>query len=228
MCGRYVLKILPYELQEFFDLLRMPEWNPRYNIAPTQTVIAVRQHADGRSGDLLRWGLVPRWADSLAVGSRMINARSETIDTSKAFKAAFKAQRCIIPASGFFEWEQLEANRKQPWHIYPTDSPVFSFAGLWETWKSPEGTAVETCTILTCEPNDFMSRTHNRMPVILSRDAINQWLNPAAVATELKTLCIPCPDEWLVRQPVSTLVSNIKNDSPECIKPVKQQPTLFD
>lgn len=217
MCGRYNLRLTNREMQVFFDLFREPEWSPRYNIAPTQTVIAIRKQDEGWSADRLRWGLVPFWAKDLSIGSRMINARSETVDTSKAFRPALKARRCIIPASGFYEWEKLDKKNKQPWHIFPKSDPVFAFAGLWESWTSPEGTPVETCTIITTEANDFMARMHDRMPVVLSRVATDAWLDPSTTIGAAKSLCVPCDNDLMDRNAVSTLVNNVRNESPDCI-----------
>lgn len=230
MCARFNLRTEPTELAEIFQLLREPDWHPRYNIAPTQTVLVIRQQSDGtRLADSLRWGLIPPWADDPAIGSKMINCRSESAATKPSFKAAFRERRCIIPASGFYEWQAITRQIKQPWHIYrPTGEPLL-FAGLWETWKDPEGEAIETCTILTTHANHFMGELHERMPVILSAKDIDKWLDPEILDPEkLQPHLVPCPDNWLMRTPVAPLINSPRNDSPDCIRPVKLSRGLFD
>lgn len=222
MCGRFNLRANPYQLAEFFSLFREPVWQPRFNIAPTQTVLAVRQRPEGRTADPLRWGLVPFWSKSLADGSKMINARSETVDTKPAFRAAFKSRRCIVPASGFYEWEAIEGSKiKQPWHITPTAAPLLAFAGLWESWNSSGGETIETCTILTTSANQFMAEIHDRMPVILDEDDFGIWLDPKTKDPgRLKPLLVPAPDKWLQRQKVSTLINSPRNETPDCLNPL--------
>jgi putative SOS response-associated peptidase YedK len=146
MCGRYTLRVSPAELAEIFETLRTIEWSPRYNIAPTQTVVAVRQSEnDGRELALLRWGLIPSWAKDMKIGSSLINARADGVATKPSFRHAFKKKRCLIPADGFYEWQAVPGQKaKQPFHIGVRDTPVFAFAGLWEEWTDPEGKPVRT------------------------------------------------------------------------------------
>ena len=147
MCGRFTFDIPPELLVEIFGLTETPVITPRYNIAPTQQVPVIRQYADGQNHlDHLRWGLIPSWAQDNSIGSKTINARSETVTEKPAFKQAVRYRRCVVPSSGFYEWQQLEGKAKQPWYIRLKDGSPMVFAGLWETWKSPEGTVIESCT----------------------------------------------------------------------------------
>lgn len=221
MCGRYTLRTPPAELAEFFGLFREPDVRPRFNIAPTQQVLAVRfdEAATPREPILLRWGLVPFWADDLKIGNRMINARSDTVAAKPAFRAAFKRRRCLVPADGFFEWKQQDGG-KQPYHIRLRSGEPFAFAGLWEHWDKGKA-PVESCTIITTDANDFMSSIHDRMPVILTPDAYDAWLDPHNQDAEALTgLLRPYADDDLTAVPVSTIVNNPRNDVPGCVEPV--------
>lgn len=223
MCGRYAIKVSSAELQRWYNLQRDFPYDPKYNVAPTNRMPVIREDLDcTRTAARLRWGLVPFWAPDLSIGSRMINARAETIDTSKAFRQALKKRRCVVPASGFYEWEKLDSKTKQPWYIYPAESELWSFAGLWESWTDKTtNETVETYTIVTTEANEFMTQMHDRMPVILSANAMLDWLDPKVEDFEiLKALLVPCPDAWMARYKVSPMVGNVKNESPDCIKPL--------
>lgn len=248
MCGRYNLRLTSAELQTFFDLFRVPEVTPRYNIAPLQSVIAIRAEPAGWAADFLRWGLVPRWADDPAIGSRMINARSESAAEKSAFAAAFQQRRCLIPASGFYEWQPLGKHASQPWHITRVDGRPLIFAGLWERWERADEVR-ETCTILTTSANAFMGLIHERMPVILSLEDARAWLgnsgaDPATMASAtsdsrpgvtlspaktaaLQALLRPCPEDWLQRTPVSPHVNNVRHDDPDCLASTPVQRNLF-
>ena len=230
MCGRFNLHANPALLAEIFQLLRQPDWSPRYNIAPSQPVLVIRQQADGtRLGERLRWGLIPSWADDPAIGSKMINARSESIATKPAFRDAFRRRRCLVPANGFYEWEKITTKEKQPWHIFSRSDALLTFAGLWDTWNSPDGEKVETCTILTTDANPFMSPVHDRMPVILPMEAFGAWLDPGLNdPAALQQWLVPSSAEGLDREPVGKLVNSPCNDSPKCIQPVKPPRGLFD
>lgn len=230
MCARFNLQSNPSKLAEIFELLREPDWRPRYNIAPTQQVLVIRQQADGtRIAYELRWGLIPRWADDPAIGSKMINARSETLATKSAFKDAFKKRRCLIPVTGFYEWQPVTRHSTQPWHIHQQSGEPFTFAGIWETWKDDADQTVETCSIVTTAANPFMAEVHDRMPVILPAAARREWLDPAQQDLQvLQELLVPYAADSLVREPVSPLINSPKNDSEACIKPVKLSRGLFD
>lgn len=229
MCGRINLWTSPAELAEFFDLFREPEWSPRYNLGPMQQILVVRIKPDGiRLAEPLQWGLVPGWARDPSVGSHMTNARSDTISSKPAYREAFKKRRCLIPANGFYEWQHVSGKTKQPWHIFRADGAPLVFAGLWEKWQTPDGDLLESCSIITTDANEFMAEIHTRMPVILSNEERNTWLDVQIdEPTVLSKLLVASPNEWLQKTPVSTLVNNVRNDSPECIQPVKAPRTLF-
>jgi putative SOS response-associated peptidase YedK len=212
-----------------FDLFREPEWTPRYNLGPMQKMLVVRRHPDGFCrAEPLQWGLVPGWAKAPGVGSQMINARCETVATKPAFRNAFKNRRCLIPANGFYEWQQLDGKTKQPWHIVRKDDSPLVFAGLWELWQGPNGEVLESCSIITTHANSFMAEIHDRMPVILEREAWDLWLKVDPVEPAVLTeLLIPCPSDRLNRTAVSALVNNVRNDSPECLRPVTPERRLF-
>ncbi|MEL7059340.1 MAG: SOS response-associated peptidase [Acidobacteriota bacterium] len=220
MCGRYTLSH-PGEMLEQLAVVDAldHELEPRYNIAPTQSVPAVRADGDGaRRLVALRWGLVPFWADDLAIGNRMINARSETAASKPAFRAAFARRRCLLLADGFFEWVARERGPKQPFHIHRPDRTPFAFAGLWERWDKGEA-AVESCTILTTAASEAMTPYHHRMPVVLEGAARDRWLSDDADRSELESLAGPFTGE-LTFTPVSRLVNNPRNDVPRCIEPL--------
>jgi len=221
MCSRYFLdadgNIIAYTF-------RVPVHEPirsRFNIAPTQQAPVVRLDREGnRELAMLRWGLVPFWAKDPKVGTSMINARSEGIEAKPAFREAVKARRCIVPATGFFEW-QGEAGRKQPYAITVPGMPLFAFAGLWERWKPTEGEPVETFTIVTTDANEAVARIHDRMPVILAPDAVEAWL--AAPPDEARALLEPFAGQTSLRA-VGTHVSNVRNEGPECLEDAQRVP----
>ena len=224
MCGRFTLSANLDDLQGRFGFMaRDLEYRPRYNIAPTQPVlvVSVDPQQGNRLAGFMRWGLVPFWAKGLKIGSRMINAVSETAAGKPAFRAAFKKRRCLILADGFFEWRK-EGKEKVPTYIFQKSKTPFAFAGLWENWKSPEGEQVRSCTILTTTPNELIQPIHNRMPVILSQETEALWLDPLTEEPETLTpLLIPSPAEELATVIVSDLVNSYKNSGPECVQPVE-------
>ncbi|MFZ0287077.1 MAG: SOS response-associated peptidase [Terriglobales bacterium] len=180
MCGRYRLSRRKQILEEQFDTAPWEDdWNPRYNIAPTQPVPVIRQHTKEpiRQISLMKWGLIPNWARDVSIASSTINAKSETAATKPAFRDPLKFRRCLIPADGFYEWKRNGAS-KQPYCFETSDGELFAFAGLWDGWKNPEGQWVKTCTILTTTPNAVTSPIHDRMPVILDRECYELWLDP--------------------------------------------------
>jgi putative SOS response-associated peptidase YedK len=219
MCGRFTLAAPTEQLATQFQLAAAPELAPRYNIAPTQQVAAVRATEGGRELALLRWGLVPSWAKDPSVGAKMINARSETAAEKPSFRSAFKQRRCLIPADGFYEWQQ-HGGVKQPFHIRMADGAPFALAGLWELWKTPEGDWLQSCTILTTAANALMEPLHDRMPVILPADQYERWLDPGLRdAGALQALMLPFPAERMVAYPVSRAVNKVGNDGPELVAP---------
>jgi putative SOS response-associated peptidase YedK len=224
MCGRFALTSPPDVIAALFDLVLPPDVGPRYNIAPTQPVGTVRQGDDGRTFDLLRWGLVPPWAKDISIGSRMINARSETAATKPAFRSAMKRRRCLIPADGFYEW-QPRGSEKQPFFIHAKDGGLLVFAGLWESWVQDDE-EIESCTILTTEANATTEAMHDRMPVILAPSDFDAWLDPGRQdAAELAPLLRPAPDDLLDAYPVSRRVNKPAFDDPACLQ---REGGLFD
>jgi putative SOS response-associated peptidase YedK len=222
MCGRFTL-IMPGEaVAELFQLPEVPTLAPRYNIAPTQPVAAVRVSRDSGQRELthFHWGLIPRWAKDPSIGSRMINARSETAAEKPSFRAAIKYRRCLVPADGFYEWQKLNG-KKQPVRVQASDGNLFAIAGLWEHWSSPDGSEIESCTLLTTSPNELLAQVHNRMPVLVAPENFDLWLDPAAQhAGEVQHLLKPYPADEMTFYPVSTHVNNPRNDDPRCIEPL--------
>lgn len=226
MCGRFTLRASAEEVAAFFETNgSVPELRCRYNIAPSQPVAAVRTEKTSRELTTLRWGLIPRWAKDPAIGFRLINARAETAHEKPAFRDAFAARRCLIPADGFYEWHR-SGEWRHPWFIGAKTGGVFAFAGLWERWQvranvrlggtladARPGDTVETCTILTTAANALLAPIHDRMPVILPRDAFSPWLAGEAVALD------PYPSEILSTHRVSPLVNHPGNDAPRCVEP---------
>lgn len=222
MCGRFTLTLDPGELQELLDLGPFVHIvQPRYNIAPMQPVPIVKDHT-ARSIELYRWGLVPFWADNPEIGSRMINARAETVSQKPSFRAAFKYRRCLILADGFFEWHtEGKGTPKTPYLFKLKDDKPFTFAGLYEHWEPPEGGELHTCTILTCKPNDLVNKYHNRMPVMLDENSRWLWLNPETDRNALLDLLEPYPADKMKAFAVSRDVNSPKNDSPEILIPLE-------
>lgn len=224
MCGRFALFASAETVANHYALAETPTLTERYNIAPTQPVAVVRRTAQGDETEFtyLHWGLVPSWAKDTSMSGRLINARAETADEKPSFRAAFKRRRCLLPASGFYEWKQ-ENGRKQPMFIHPAPAAgqdhLFSLAGLWESWHAPDGSVLESCTILTISPNELMEPIHNRMPLILEKADYGTWLHPETEVDELRHLLRPYPAEWMNAYAVSTAVNKPSNDSPDCIVP---------
>ena len=224
MCGRFTLTSNLDELQGRFGFLtEYTDHEPRYNIAPTRQVLTVTN--DGhRRGEMMRWGLVPFWAKDIKIGARMINAVGETVSAKPAFRTAFKKRRCLVLANGFYEWRK-DGKGKIPTYIYPKTGEPMAFAGLWETWKSPEGQVVQSCTIITTAANSFIQPVHNRMPVILPDETQALWLDPLTEDPKvLESLLIPAPIELLTSHRVSDTVNSAKNQGRECIMPLPDPP----
>lgn len=220
MCGRFVADFSLEMLQEIYNLSSVPELPPRYNIAPSQDVAAVREVSGGRELVSLHWGLVPYWAKDVNIGYKLINARSETAHEKPSFREALHHRRCVIPASGFYEWQQ-QVKQKIPHYIYPHDGGLLSFAGLWESWQAPDGEPLQSCTILTTSANELLATLHDRMPVILQLNDLDRWLDPRITdPRQLNDLLRPCPAELLSEFAVATLVNKPGFDSPDCIEPL--------
>ena len=222
MCGRFSQTASPEAIAQQFELTDPPLFTPRYNVAPSQPLAAIRIDPDRATRTLvmLRWGLIPSWAKDPKIGFQCINAKAETVAEKPSFRSAFKKRRCLIVATGFYEW-QVQGRSKQPMWIGLRSKRPFAFAGLWEHWKPAEGEPLETCTIITTEPNDLMAPIHNRMPVILAPTSYDQWLDPHFQQIEpLQVLLRPYPSEELTAYPVSTVVNNPRHDVPQCLEPV--------
>ena len=222
MCGRFTQTATPAIIAEEFEVAAPSLFQPRYNIAPSQPIAVIRIEPDRTTRTLvmLRWGLIPSWAKDPKMGNQCINAKAETVAEKPSFRSAFKKRRCLVVATGFYEW-QVQGRTKQPMWIGLQSQRPFALAGLWEQWTSGDGEPLETCTIITTEPNDLMAPIHNRMPVILAPAFYDQWLDPTFQHIEpLKALLRPYPGEELMAYPVSTLVNNPRRDVPQCLEPV--------
>ena len=232
MCGRFVSASPPDELARYFGAEQDDDGGleASFNVAPTNEVYAVRARDTTRQLITLRWGLVPFWAKDLKIGSRMINARSETVADKPAFRKAYQRHRCLIPADGFYEWAKLPGvTTKQPYFIHRTDGEPVVFAGLWERWRprledgktiDESAEPIESCTILTSGPNAEMSRIHDRMPVLLPPSVWDDWLSPETDLDFVASLLKPAPDDLL---PVSTAVNNVRNKGEELLTPLPEE-----
>lgn len=234
MCGRFVSASPPEEIAEYFEAALVTDpLEPSYNVAPTLDVYVVyedgtTERADGteeRRLDAFHWGLIPGFAKDVKIGNRMINARSETAATNGAFKHSLARRRCIVPADGFYEWQKVDGQKKkQPYFIHRTDDAPLAFAGLWAEWRGEvagERVVVRSTTILTTAANEMMATIHDRMPVILPRSAWAEWLDPTMVQAErVQGLLVPAPKGLLVMHPVSTEVSNARNEGPQLVEPI--------
>jgi putative SOS response-associated peptidase YedK len=255
MCGRYASSRKPEDLIEEFDVVDNRLEKPieaDYNVAPTKEVYAVlertaRKPPDGAASDedpqrqlrALRWGLVPSWAKDPAIGNRMINARMETVAEKPAYKRAFASRRCLLPADGYFEWyptsQKTKAGkpRKQPFFIRPADGGVLAMAGLYEIWRDPTRDDDDperfrwTCTVLTTQAEDPVGHIHDRMPLMVERERWGAWLDPTSTAADdLLPLLVPAAPGRLEAFPVSTLVSNVRNNGPELVEPIPLEESL--
>lgn len=216
MCGRYTLITDISRIAESFGVAPTLEVQPRYNIAPTQDIVAILNNGSPHLS-LLRWGLIPAWAKDETIGSRMINARAETLAEKPSFRGLLRGKRCLVVADGFYEW-QTEGKTKTPMYITLQDGQPFAFAGLWDLWKSPDGRQIQSCTIVTTEPNELMAPIHNRMPAILRPKAYEDWLNPQLRDEQVLThLLKPYPTELMKARAVSKLVNNPRNDVAEIL-----------
>lgn len=228
MCGRFTLKTPVPEIARLFDARppEGPELGPRFNIAPTDPILGVRRaESDGREIALFHWGLIPAWVKDPKDWPTLINARAETLDGKPAFEEAFRFRRCLVVADGFYEWRS-EGGIKQPYYVRRQDEEPLAFAGLWDRWRgtvSGETEEVESATIVTTDANELLRRLHDRMPVILTREGVDRWLDPEVHDREpLEPLLRPAPSEDLVAHPVSRRVSRPDTEGPELIEPLEE------
>ena len=232
MCGRFTLRTPANIIKDVFGLELLPYFQPRYNIAPSQPVAVVRVEDDERRLRMLRWGLVPWWAQDPAIGNRLINARAETVATKPAYREPFEQRRCLIPADGFYEWQRLGNERKQPFHIDLSNGDPLAFAGLWDRWHDRgTGSVTESCALITIEANSVVAPIHHRMPVMLTSSSFSAWLERRTKPDRLHKLLRPIDAEQIRATPVSTLVNRPENDNLRCLDPVvvpSSHQTLFD
>lgn len=223
MCGRYVLKRKDLEaLLAQLGVKDPREFVSRYNIAPTTVVPAIRPRREtpGREAVALQWGLVPFWSKDAAGGARLANARAEGIAAKPSFREPFRRRRCLVPASGFYEWQTI-GKLKFPWYFERRDGSPFVFAGVWDHWRAPDGGVLETFSLITTTPNDIVARVHDRMPVILPDAAWDAWLDPSLEdPARLEPLLVPLPGGTMQATPVSPRMNNVRHEGPECIAPV--------
>jgi putative SOS response-associated peptidase YedK len=220
MCGRFTQRAKKADIRTLFDVEYLgPFIAPRYNVAPTQPALVVRLDLQARREVLpMRWGLVPHWAKDIAIGNKMINARSETAHEKPSVKNALRRRRCLVPVNEFYEWEKL-AGTKQPYAISMADEALFALAGLWEHWQDDQGNELETFTILTTSANELIGELHDRMPVIIDRENFPAWLDHATEDTDVaRELCRPYPSELMMHRPVSRYVNNARHEGPACLE----------
>jgi len=221
MCGRFA-QIFPTEdLINFFEVTDSLPLQSRYNIAPTQNVAVIRATEHHRQLAILRWGLIPRWANDLSIGNKTFNARSETVHAKPSFKSALKSRRCLIPASGFYEWDKIGKSR-QPYYFSRRDGQPIAFAGLWEEWTDCQSDGIiESCTILTTSANQTVGLIHERMPVIIGFNDYGLWLSHKVQRIEeLRDLFRPAAENILRIVPVTTYVNKVGQEGPDCVAPV--------
>jgi len=220
MCGRYTITAPVDALRRLFQFKNLPNLAPRWNVAPTQPAPVVRETPAGRELKMLRWGLIPAWAKDASIGARCINARADTVAEKPAFRAAYRARRCLVPADGFFEW-RAEDGVGQPYRIVLHGGATFAFAGLWEQW-SDRAETIESFAILTTEANDALRPLHHRMPVVVAPEDYTTWLNGRAAETQI--LLRPGPSAGFTFHPADPHVNNARNDDPRCVAPFKPAP----
>jgi putative SOS response-associated peptidase YedK len=223
MCGRYRLTAKERYLRDHFGLDVGVKWLPRWNIAPTQMIPTIRQHPKEpiRIFSLMRWGLIPYWAKDASIGLKTINAMSETAAVKPVFRDAFKYRRCLIPADGFYEWKKIGPKQKQAYNFGTLQGSVFAFAGLWDRWRQPDNTMIETCAILTTPPNSLVADVHDRMPAILNEEDYDRWLDPGITDPERVADCLkPFDPKLMKKYPVSNRVNRPENDDESCAEEI--------
>ena len=221
MCGRYTVRH-PQRLDlSLLGIDDLPPMTPRFNIAPGQNVLVVREVAGERTAGWARWGLIPSWAKDPAIGDRLANARGETLAEKPSFRSAWKARRTLMPADGLYEWQKVPGTtRKQPWFISLVDDEPFALGALWESWRAPDGTNVTSCCVITTEPNHVMRPIHERMPVIVPAASWSAWLDGDATAAPPTELLRPFASGPMRAWPVSTMVNAPSRDDPRMVEPL--------
>ena len=220
MCGRYAIATSRLPRIENALGIELPEVQAHYNIAPTDTVPVVRAAERGRYQLIgMRWGLIPAWSKEPRTSYATFNARAETVATKPAFRAAYRARRCLVPASGFYEWQE-EEGRRQPWYFSAADGQELAFAGLWEEWHGPDAPPLLSCTVIVGTANDVVAPAHNRMVVILGPDDYATWLDPTQARNIIDHLLQPCPADWLRGWRVSRAVNKAGSEGAELIAPL--------
>jgi putative SOS response-associated peptidase YedK len=219
MCGRFALYTDPLALAKKFQAENAPELLPSYNVAPSQAIPIIRQKQGHRIFAMTRWGLIPSWTKEINTGYSTINARAETVAEKPSFRSAFEHRRCLIPADGFFEWQEIATSKiKQPWYISLKNQEPMALAGLWEHWQGKDGSESESCTIIVTSGNELMQSIHDRMPVILSPENWDSWLDTANTNKQgLQTLLTQYPADEMTAWPVSTVVNSPRHNGEECI-----------
>ncbi len=221
MCGRYLITSTPEAMRALFKYLEQPNFPPRYNVAPTQPIPIVRLHEGERQFALVRWGLIPAWVKDPKAFSLILQARSDSVVDKPSFKNAMRRRRCLIPADGFYEWNEAY-NPRRPYVVRPKDGKPVAFAGLWEAWMGPNGEELETCAVITCEANRTLHPIHHRMPVVIPEEAFGMWLDCRNVdALTASALLVPAPENLFEAWEISRDVNRVVNDSPELLKPAK-------
>tara|TARA_B100000579_G_scaffold325531_1_gene275335 strand:- start:151 stop:840 length:690 start_codon:yes stop_codon:yes gene_type:complete len=225
MCGRFTLRVEDEDLSDFFDLPNEVNVAPRYNIAPSQDIYTLRLTPSRREKKLgrMHWGLVPSWAQDPKIAFRLINARSETVENKPSFRDAFRSQRCLIPASGYYEWKR-EGKEKVPYLISHEDGKLMAFAGIWDTWINPAGEPLTSCSILTTEALPELEKIHSRMPLILESSDFDTWLSPSEIPDQ--EFMMPYQRKALKAMPLSSHVNSAANDDPRCLEPRKSNPQM--
>ena len=229
MCGRFTLSTPPPAIADHFGLGEVPEIEARFNVAPGQSIatISVAGEGSGSTLSLRRWGLVPSWAKDSKIGSRLINARAETVAEKPSFRSALRRRRCLVPADGFYEWAGSKGS-KQPYFIGLEDRALFAFAGLWERWTDPDGVALESCTLLTTAAAEQLRALHDRMPVIVDPADYGLWMDPSVAEPDLVSPVIERNLGGALQfYPISRYVNDVRHDDPRCLEASADQPEIF-
>lgn len=219
MCGRFALVATREEITRQFRLTEDCDVVPRYNIAPGQQIIIIRQRSEGSVASLVRWGLIPHWTKEESFSARVINARAETVHDKPLFREAFRLRRCLVPGTGFYEWKAV-GNKKQPYFIHLDSNGLFAMAGIWESWRNPGGETIESCAIITTAANPVVRRVHDRMPVILPRESYLAWLDDASSVSLLQDTLRPFFAEAMSAYPVSGKVNTVSCEGEVCLRRV--------